>query len=185
MRRAGGGAAGDVMSCRIVFPFHSFPLASCYLASDLGTISPWALHTSDRTCRAISSAASRGQGGQQTRRFAVSPPDGAVLLVCTSFLSYPTVFLSLPPLHLSHLNLLPRSGTSPLCSNSTPSFALEPHMFLISPLRHISPAFIKCGILNSLTQRRRSGFYRFTTAPDIFQGAGSRSSKKTHPPTVW
>ncbi|KAJ7277758.1 hypothetical protein C8J57DRAFT_174440 [Mycena rebaudengoi] len=78
---------------------------------------------------------------------------------------------------------LPRSGTSPLCRNNTLPFGLEPLMFLISPLRHISPAFTKCGILESPTQRQRSGFYQFTTAPDIFQGADRyRSSKKTHLP---
>ncbi|KAJ7264600.1 hypothetical protein C8J57DRAFT_1623281 [Mycena rebaudengoi] len=125
-----------------------------------------------------------------TRRFAVSPLDGSVFLVSTSFFSYPTAFLSLPSppspcISTSADPALPRSGTSPLYRNNTPPFALEPHMFLISPLRHISPAFTKCGILESPTQRRRSSFYPFTTAPDIFQGAGRyRSSKKTHPPTV-
>ncbi|KAJ7277736.1 hypothetical protein C8J57DRAFT_1503578 [Mycena rebaudengoi] len=52
---------------------------------------------------------SRLQGVQQIRRFAVSPLDGAVLLVCTSFLSYPTAFLSLPspPSAASRPPLLP------------------------------------------------------------------------------
>ncbi|KAJ7277775.1 hypothetical protein C8J57DRAFT_1713451 [Mycena rebaudengoi] len=68
------------------------------------------------------------------------PTRRAVLLVCTSFLSYSTVFLSLPSsiprISTSADPSLPRSGTPPLYRNNTPRFALEPAP---STRRHTRP----------------------------------------------